>query len=127
LLRNLHAAAAAKENPVNFVKILLFVVLVDFVAFTAWVTATGGSLAEVLALFSANPWVGQLFVDLAIALSLVCVWMWQDARSRGANPLPWVVATVLTGSIAPLAYLLLRPTAERLPLAKPIGGGVSAG
>ena len=32
----------------------------------------------------------------------------QDGRSRGLNPWPWVVATPLLGSIAPLAYFVYR-------------------
>lgn len=110
----------------NFVKILLFVVLADFAAFTAWVVATGGAPGEVAALFSVNPWVIQVFVDLVLALSLVCVWMWNDARSRGVNPLPWVLATACLGSLAPLTYLLLRPRAVDRP-APSAGGLVSAG
>ena len=110
----------------NYVKVLLFVVLVDFVAFSAWVTATGGSLSEIVALFSVNPWVGQLFVDLVLALSMVSVWIWNDARSRGANPVPWLVATLLTGSIAPLAYLLLRSRAAEAAVREPAVGAVSA-
>ena len=93
----------------NRKKRAIFCVLVSFVAFSAWVVATGGTFSEVSAAFTANPWIIQASVDLVLALSLVCVWMWNDARSRGRNPLPWVVATLLTGSIAPLTYLLLRP------------------
>ncbi|MFQ5418182.1 MAG: DUF2834 domain-containing protein [Myxococcota bacterium] len=99
----------------NWIKIGLFVVLLDFVAFTAWVVATGGTPGEIVAAFSASPWTLQVAVDLVLALSLVCVWMWNDAKSRGANPVPWVAATVLTGSIAPLAYLLLRPRGAAAP------------
>jgi len=94
----------------NIKKILLAFVLVDFVAFTGWVVATGGTFGEVYTAFAANPWTLQVAVDLVLALSMVCVWMWNDARKRGKNPVPWLVATLFTGSIAPLAYLLLRPT-----------------
>lgn len=111
----------------NLSKILLAFVLVDFVAFTAWVTATGGPVGEVLALFSVNPWVVQVFVDLVLALSLVCVWIWNDARSRGANPVPWVLATVFIGSIAPLAYLLARPGNAGERRGERAVGAVSAG
>ena len=95
----------------NLKKLALFVILADFVAYTVWVVASGGGVAEVIAAFSTNPWQLQVALDLALALSLVCVWMWNDARSLGANPLPWVLATCFVGSIAPLAYLLLRPEA----------------
>jgi uncharacterized membrane protein YfcA len=51
---------------------------------------------------------GQVFADLVIALTLVMMWIWRDARSRGRNPWPWLFATVLLGSFGPLVYLLTR-------------------
>ena len=52
---------------------------------------------------------GQVLADLAIALTLVMIWMWRDARRRNRNAWPWILATVLVGSFAPLVYLLTRP------------------
>ena len=111
----------------NLTKWAVLIVLVDFVAFTAWVVATGGNVGEIIAAFSSNPWQLQVAIDLVLALSLVCVWMWNDARQRGANPLPWVVATAFTGSIAPLAYLLLRPSAAGETTVQARTANVSAG
>ena len=34
-----------------------------------------------------------LFTDLSIALSLVMLWMWQDARERGVSVIPYVLLT----------------------------------
>ena len=31
--------------------------------------------------------------------------MWRDARAKGVNPLPYVVITLLTGSLGILLYL----------------------
>ncbi|TFH25105.1 MAG: DUF2834 domain-containing protein [Myxococcales bacterium] len=95
----------------NLKKLALFVILAAFTAYTVWVIVNSGSLTEVIAVFSGNPWPLQVTIDLALALSLVSVWVWNDARSRGVNPLPWLIATCFVGSIAPLAYLLLRPEA----------------
>ncbi len=55
----------------------------------------------------------QVFVDLVIALILVLVWLWQDARRIGRNPIPWTIATLLLGSFGPLVYLLTRPEAAK--------------
>jgi hypothetical protein len=50
----------------------------------------------------------QVFCDLVIALSLVLVWMVRDLRAAGKSSTPWIAATLLTGSFAPLIYLLVR-------------------
>lgn len=50
----------------------------------------------------------QVFVDLVIALGLVMIWMWQDAKACDRNPWPWIIATLALGSFGPLIYLLTR-------------------
>ena len=45
---------------------------------------------------------------LVIALGLFLVWMWRDAKAAGRNPWPWLVLTLVAGSIGPLIYLLGR-------------------
>jgi len=49
----------------------------------------------------------QVIADLVIALVLVLIWLVPEARKAGRNPWPWVVATLLLGSIGPLLYLVL--------------------
>lgn len=49
----------------------------------------------------------QVIADLVIALVLVLTWLVPEARKAGRNPWPWVVATLLLGSIGPLLYLVL--------------------
>ncbi len=44
--------------------------------------------------------------DLALALGLVLVWMWHDARARGRRFVPWLLLTLVAGSFGPLLYLL---------------------
>lgn len=48
----------------------------------------------------------QVLADLGIALGLVLVWLWRDARLKGRNVVPWIVLTLVAGSFGPLLYLL---------------------
>ena len=48
------------------------------------------------------------FVDLAIALVLILVWMGDDARQRNVSAIPYLVLTIALGSIGPLLYLIRR-------------------
>ncbi|MCA9690543.1 MAG: hypothetical protein R3A51_17680 [Nannocystaceae bacterium] len=93
----------------NAKKIVLTLILVDFLAMTAWVMwEYGGPLAAMGALLSTT--LGQLACfDLTIALSLAAVWIFKDARARGVSPTPYLALTLLTGSAGPLAYLIRRP------------------
>jgi len=92
-------------------KIGLWAVLLDFVAFTAWVIYQYG-YSGFFELHLTNAIGIQVFADLIIALTLVMVWMVRDARERGVSATPYVIATLCLGSIGPLLYLALRPEAD---------------
>ena len=86
---------------------LIVVTLVLFGALTAaalWHHGYWGILAPHFQSFGG----GQVLADLVIALSLVMVWMWRDARASGRNIWPWLVLTLVAGSFGPLGYLLTR-------------------
>jgi hypothetical protein len=54
-------------------------------------------------------------VDLLIALALVSIWMYLDARKRGKSAIPFILMALVFGSLGPLTYLFLRlgdPRAE---------------
>ena len=54
-------------------------------------------------------WAGaQVLLDLVIVASLTCIWMVNDAPSRGLKAWPFVVITLLIGSFGPLFYLVMR-------------------
>ena len=89
---------------------LLIVTLLLFGALSAvalWQHGYWGIIAPHFQSFGA----GQVLADLVIALTLVMVWMWHDARAAGRNPWPWIAATLVVGSLSPLAYLLTRKPA----------------
>lgn len=54
----------------------------------------------------------QVFVDLVIALVLVLLWMWADAKKTQRRFWPWLLLTLTTGSFGPLLYLLFRKKQE---------------
>lgn len=54
-------------------------------------------------LASSGGW--QVFTDLAIALSLIMCWMYQDAKRTGRNVWPYIVITLIAGSFGPLFYV----------------------
>jgi hypothetical protein len=59
----------------------------------------------------------QIFVDLVIALFVATGFMIRDAREHGLPWVPYAIATLLTGSFGPLAYLIHRELALRPALA----------
>jgi hypothetical protein len=65
-------------------------------------------------LVTANTATMAALVDLTIALSLVTVWMWRDARRRGVTLLPYLALTATLGSIGPLLYLVVHGREAKL-------------
>ncbi|MEX0271967.1 hypothetical protein AB3R30_22845 [Leptolyngbyaceae cyanobacterium UHCC 1019] len=95
-------------------RVLIVITLILFGGLTAvavWTDGIVGIFSSIVSSFGS----AQIFVDLVIALVLVSVWMWQDAKATGRNPLPWIVATILVGSFSPLLYLLTRKSSEQVP------------
>lgn len=87
---------------------LLTIALVLFGALTAialWQHGYWGIIAPHFQSFGG----GQVLTDLVIALTLVMVWMWHDAKAAGRNVWPWLIMTLVLGSFGPLIYLLTRP------------------
>ncbi len=94
-------------------RVLIVIPLMLFGGLTAvavWTDGILGIFSSIVSSFGST----QIFVDLVIALVLVSVWMWQDAKATGRNALPWIVATILVGSFSPLLYLLIRKSSEQV-------------
>ena len=91
-------------------RILLTITLILFGALSAAALWQHGYWGIVAPLFQSLGG-GQVFADLVIALVLVMVWMWHDAKATGRNVWPWIVATLALGSFGPLLYLLTRKPA----------------
>lgn len=89
------------------------IVLLVFGTWTGIIVAHHG-YTGFLVLAMEEPWGGQMFVDLVIALVLFAVWMRADAAQEQLPFWPYFVAILTTGSIGALAYLVHR-CARRLP------------
>jgi|SRR5262249_34463976 len=85
----------------------LSLVLLGFSGLTAYAVYHYG-VVGVFELMTANAVTVTAFADLVIALSLVVLWMWQDARERGVSAVPYTVLTLAFGSVGPLLYLIRR-------------------
>ena len=94
-------------------RMLLILTLVLFGGLSAAALAQHGYLG-IFALHLQTFGGAQVLADLVIALTLVMIWMWRDAKATGRTVWPWIVATLALGSFGPLVYLLTRkPKAAR--------------
>jgi len=84
---------------------LIGIVLADFVALNVWAAMQYGYVGVFREVLSTLPGI-LVSVDLTIALTMVAVWMWNDAKRRGIAVVPYLVVGLLLGSIGPLLYLL---------------------
>ena len=91
----------------SFRAFLLLDVTVAFLAFTLWVIESVGYVGffeQTLA----SPVGIQLLVDLVISLSLALLWMRGDSKTSGVPLAPYLVLTLVLGSVGVLSYLLHR-------------------
>ena len=83
--------------------LILFAVLTGI---TLWHDGYTGVLTYQMQTFAGQ----QVFADLSIALTLIMVWMFQDAKQARRNPWIWIVLTLFLGSFGPLLYLITGPS-----------------
>ena len=88
---------------------LLSFVLLAFGVFSMWVMLDVGYFGIWASGFE-SPGATQILFDLVISCLVFSCWMLADAKARGVNPWPWLLAIVATGSIAILVYLIVRET-----------------
>ena len=91
----------------NGKQIGLSLVLADFLALTGWALYEQG-FAGIIELATGSAMGVLACVDLVLALAMLTVWMWQDAKEHGMNPAPYALMTAATGSAGPLLYLIRR-------------------
>jgi hypothetical protein len=105
---------AVSEPRLRGPAVLAAALLAVFGAFSGWVVITRGYFGFV-ALAGRERWALQMLMDLVIALTVAVGWMSADARKRRIAIWPYVVATVVLGSIGVLAYCVRRGFAPITP------------
>lgn len=96
----------------------LSLLLLAFLSLSLYAVSQYGYLGFFVAAAFANATTFTAFTGLVIALGLVTVWMWADPCERGVNPIPYVVLTLVLGSVGPLLYLLRRAGHAQARLAR---------
>ena len=89
----------------NGKQIALGIVLFDFLALTGYALWSHG-LVGFFEAELANAATISAVADLMISLSLIAVWIWQDAKKRGISAVPYLAITLVLGSAGPLLYLI---------------------
>ena len=87
-------------------KTLIAVALVPFTALTI-ASFTEGTNAFPMAIMHSFASM-QIYMDLVLAVLVLCFWMHRDASAAGRNPWPWIVGALIVGMFSPLLYLLTR-------------------
>ena len=86
-------------------KAVLGLVLVLFLAMTGVVLYEHGYLGF-FAIASSNSATQLMMFDLVISLTLVTLWMVQDAEAKGKAVVPFILITLFFGAAGPLLYLI---------------------
>jgi len=89
--------------------------VVAFVLFSGWslTIVYSDGIAGLLSMLVREKWSVQLYVDLAIACTVAWTWLATDAKKHGLTAWPYIIATVVLGSVGLLAYLVRREWAVR--------------
>ena len=88
----------------------LALAVVAFVSFTAFTVIVGveHGMVGFVPLVLEGGWGLQMFLDIAVGLSIASFWIVADARKHGINPWPFLFLCLPLGSIGALAYLVYR-------------------
>lgn len=103
-------------NPITMTSIpkpILVVTLLAFAGLTLVGFVVDGAPGPIVDAITFNWHATQIFVDLVLAIAVICVWIYADATKRGRNPWPWIIAAAIIGMFSPLAYLLTREPATQ--------------
>ena len=110
LARRLRRERLEKENEMKLKQIGITLVFLDFAALTGYALYQEG-LIGIWEMATSSWWATQITFDLCFAALFGSLWVWRDAKKRGLDPLPYVLAVPFTGSLALLVYAIRRQSA----------------
>jgi hypothetical protein len=87
-------------------KALLITVTAAFSMLTAYAVHNSGGIYEMVVFHLRTPEGLQIFADLLIAMSLLLVFMYRDAKATGRNFWFWAIFSITCGSFGPLLYFI---------------------
>jgi hypothetical protein len=87
-------------------KAIWIALLAGFSAVNVYALEMGSWTGSMDYLGSLGLWGTLAIVDLLIALFIAVVFIVRDAAAKKINPLPYVILTLLTGSLGMLIYLV---------------------
>lgn len=90
----------------------LLLILITFTVWSLTIVFAHGPLGF-LEMAYREPWGMQVFLDLAIAVSVASYWLRSDALKNNLPWKPYVFTVPLFGSISVLAYLVHRELSRR--------------
>ena len=91
---------------------IAIILLIPFLALTAYAISQVGYVG-IFDYQRHSPAGWQVIVDLVIAIVLILLWLIPNAKAAGRNPWPFVAISIFLGSIGPLLYLAMSPTARK--------------
>lgn len=96
----------------QYQRVIAIVLLVPFATLSAYAVYEVGYFGiPEYHLHSPAGW--QVFADLVISLVLLLMFVVRDARENNRRAWPWVIGTLMLGSISPLVYLALYGSAGK--------------
>ncbi|BBM81698.1 hypothetical protein [Candidatus Uabimicrobium amorphum] len=95
-------------------KLLFAILLIGFGAYTGYIVLNDGYWSVFEVAFSSLPAI-QLYLDLAISVLLIDIWIIFDVQKSGKSwvaAVPFILLSMVFGVIGPLVYLVQRKEVE---------------
>jgi len=90
---------------INTQRMIIIAILIPFTTFSTFAFLSINSFSELWSAFTSYKMIEQVTLDFLICFSIVSIWVWKDAKSKGVMPAPYMILMWCTGSIGLLIYM----------------------